>query len=1018
MKLTHHIVTLAAATFALASPVSAFAAAAPAPSMEAGTLIPGITTPVSDQAIWVAPGGSDTGGNGSLAQPYRTLARGIASATATRNEVVLQAGTYHESIIVTKRVTVRSAPGAQVWMSGTSTMPASAWTRDAATGHSVATWSWTPYRVTPPPGTQDPAAGLPEQLFADGRPIRQVVNAASMTPDSFYYDATHGRVVLGSAINPATTRIELSDLQGGLTLQRGSEGSRILGIGFAGYASVWGHGRLSAALLLNMNSDSTGQIEIAGSAFRHNGFAGVGANNVPGLHVHDSTFVGNGNVGMRASTADGLVLEDSYFADNNLHYITSAGTHVSAWGTNHEIQHAGAKIGRSANVIVRRSVFANNLANGLWFDVGVSDTHVYGNRFEGNRTHGAFYEVSTRGYLFSNVSVDNGEMGFKTTSTHVLMSNNTSLRNGVGIGVVEDRRSAVNGDCVAVTIDPEATCDTADVRLRNNVVSETPGRFALLRVDGTSTAMLSESDANLYHRATAGVPAAVVAWGTGGVKFPTVAAFRAATGFESAFGADNDLVGDNALLLDSAQRPGAESPLITHARPVPAEVRNDYLTLTGDRTVPAAVDLGAVRWPETAEFPVVMTRRSTTPPVDTTAPTVTLASPAVDDVVSGMIQPVFNATDDRSVARVELRIDGVLVDADNAAPWMLSADTATQEDGAHRVSVRAIDAAGNVGLGFARVTIANAPPRPIVSAVGESRRVTATWDAVEAADLAGYEVRFNASGATTWIAAAAPRRATFVAPDHTVVSVQVRSVDAAGNRSAWSTATAMTSENTAPTCAASSATVPSGGTGWIKLNCTDEEGDSVTARINDIAPSTGLSAGATAVDGGAIALGVSAAAGSLGTYAVRISVTDNAGAETQIDTTATAERAKATASITANCETPDTRVCTIMSGAKSSMLIELDANTDGGTLGMRVLTQRRVGTRWVTIARSISPMAMPHDRLTLSIADLTPGTYRIRVRRHSRQRWIRVAGDTIIAEVLDRPASSAAHMQSVERDPR
>src|SRR4051794_7405483 len=48
-------------------------------------------------AKYVATSGSDTSGNGSLSNPWRTIAKAIAS-TPTGGTIVIRGGSYHESV--------------------------------------------------------------------------------------------------------------------------------------------------------------------------------------------------------------------------------------------------------------------------------------------------------------------------------------------------------------------------------------------------------------------------------------------------------------------------------------------------------------------------------------------------------------------------------------------------------------------------------------------------------------------------------------------------------------------------------------------------------------------------------------------------------------------------------------------------------------------------------------------------------------------------------------------------------
>jgi PKD repeat protein len=100
------------------------------------------------------------------------------------------------------------------------------------------------------------------------------------------------------------------------------------------------------------------------------------------------------------------------------------------------------------------------------------------------------------------------------------------------------------------------------------------------------------------------------------------------------------------------------------------------------------------------------------PPPDTTAPSVSISSPANGATVSGTINVTANASDNVGVASVQFRLDGV--DAgppDTSAPYSIAWNTTGASDGTHTISAVARDAAGNQTTSSpVSVTVSNAPP--------------------------------------------------------------------------------------------------------------------------------------------------------------------------------------------------------------------------------------------------------------------------------------------------------------------
>jgi hypothetical protein len=95
---------------------------------------------------------------------------------------------------------------------------------------------------------------------------------------------------------------------------------------------------------------------------------------------------------------------------------------------------------------------------------------------------------------------------------------------------------------------------------------------------------------------------------------------------------------------------------------------------------------------------------------DTTAPSVTLTSPAANASIAGAITLRATASDDVGVAGVQFAIDGVNVGAEETtAPYQLPWDSAAVANGAHTISVVARDPAGNAQTVTVNVIVANLP---------------------------------------------------------------------------------------------------------------------------------------------------------------------------------------------------------------------------------------------------------------------------------------------------------------------
>jgi hypothetical protein len=146
---------------------------------------------------------------------------------------------------------------------------------------------------------------------------------------------------------------------------------------------------------------------------------------------------------------------------------------------------------------------------------------------------------------------------------------------------------------------------------------------------------------------------------------------------------------------------------------------------------------------------------------DTTAPTVSITSPAAGATVSGTISIQANASDNVSVTRVEFRVDGAVLSSDTTSPYSASWNTTGAANGTHSLTARAFDAANNQRTSAAvSVTVTNGGttgPAPALTLSGVpasiSRGQTFSAAAIvtnsDAAAASGFSVlvSFTPSGA-------------------------------------------------------------------------------------------------------------------------------------------------------------------------------------------------------------------------------------------------------------------------------
>lgn len=198
------------------------------------------------------------------------------------------------------------------------------------------------------------------------------------------------------------------------------------------------------------------------------------------------------------------------------------------------------------------------------------------------------------------------------------------------------------------------------------------------------------------------------------------------------------------------------------------------------------------------------------PAADTTKPTATLTAPAAGSTLSGTVTLTANATDNVKVAKVDFLDGQTVVGTDATSPYSLAWNTATAGNGAHSLSARATDSAGNVTTSaVVAVTVQNSstdsvsPSTPAGLTVSgtTATSVSLSWTAAtDNVGVASYEiqrdgVKVGTSTGTTYTDEPLSSNTTY--------AYSVIAIDAAGNRSVPS-ATAM-----ATTGASADTTAPS-----------------------------------------------------------------------------------------------------------------------------------------------------------------------------------------------------------------
>jgi fibronectin type 3 domain-containing protein len=195
-------------------------------------------------------------------------------------------------------------------------------------------------------------------------------------------------------------------------------------------------------------------------------------------------------------------------------------------------------------------------------------------------------------------------------------------------------------------------------------------------------------------------------------------------------------------------------------------------------------------------------------PSDTTPPTVSLTAPAEGGTVSGQTAITATASDNTSITKVDFYANSVLVGSDNTTPYSVNWDTTKVANGNYTLIARAYDSANNVTTDSYVVTVQNgdtqAPtvPTGVTATVNSSNKVTVTWKAsTDNVAVKSYQLVRNGTPLADVGNVLTYADTTVTASKQ--YSYQVIAVDAAGNKSAASTTSVVTTPSAPDTQAPS-----------------------------------------------------------------------------------------------------------------------------------------------------------------------------------------------------------------------
>lgn len=463
-------------------------------------------------AYFVAPTGSDRG-PGSQSAPWHTVTHAVAVAPAGAT-IVIRGGIYHESVVAYKRVTLQSYPGEAVWFDGSRPVTGwvrdgSAWRRDGWTtrfDHTDPTAKWGTYWHMVDPAY--PMANWPDEVFVNGRQLRQVASRTQVTTGTFFTDYAHSRLYIGS--DPAKVRIDATTLGEALYLN-GANASIVRGIGFRRYATPM----LRAAAVKGFAND----LLFENDAFNDTAYIGLSVKGANIVVRHNAVFR-NGELGINPYRAPNALITGNLVEGNNDEHFEIAP------------QSGGIKAAQSADVRVTGNEVDYNYGMGIWLDDQDHHSVIARNITSHNDGNGVQFEISNGCLIAGNQVVANARSGIRMLdSSNGRLWNNTVVGNyGNQIEISAGSRS-YNEKWVNWRPSGE--------QIFNNLMQSGPaGTNPLLAVQdvtgGHGAGQMVTADHNAYYR-PGGSPAKLVLWvdlTTHSTGLANLTDFRAVTGSE------------------------------------------------------------------------------------------------------------------------------------------------------------------------------------------------------------------------------------------------------------------------------------------------------------------------------------------------------------------------------------------------------------------------------------------------------------------------------------------------------
>lgn len=619
------------------SPTTADAATS-RPAESAGSAAIGSASyAVPSGAVFASPTGNDSAA-GSQSAPVKTITRALA-LVATGGTVVLRGGSYNETVVISKKVTVQNFPGEAVWLDGTT--PVTNWVKDGSLWRKD---GWTTRFDHSPSFTKGgtdsgsgdwkmvdssyPMAAYPDQVWVGSTRLQQVSTKTQVTAGTFYLDESTSKLYVGS--DPSAGAVA-SNLQYAINVR--AENVTVRGIGARRFAtSVWQMGSIT--------------LERAGAALENvvvkesatTGISSLGS----GITLTKVTSQDNGMLGIHGNNADNIKLTGVLVKNNNTEKFNVGPVA------------GGLKFTKSRGITVTESSFVDNNGHGFWEDQSSYNSIFVGNDFSRNTGYGLFLEISAKALVVDSRIMNNKRDGILINNfSNVQVWNNTIIGNARPLWLAQDSRrnnnkSSSDVDQRIAWPDPEIPFELDYVTVGNNVIGNPASGSSLLDVEDytyteTAEQMHIVTNGNVYTRANASSPSWLSIWSKGKAggpyTFTTLAAMKSATGQESR---SREYTGSSVVDSSGALASSVSSLASSVALPLPTAVASAIGRPTGTTALGAWISSSSTSVPTPTPTP---TATPTTTPTSTPTQTPTGATVLANDAFTRTLSSGWGSAD-------------------------------------------------------------------------------------------------------------------------------------------------------------------------------------------------------------------------------------------------------------------------------------------------------------------------------------------------------------------------------------